>query len=344
MGTSAVEGAAVWSGMGVSVLSSGMGASNSGEDFSIVFRSSPELFVVRDPPEFMPPPGKELTELQAVEGFFSSLLARHRPSQPGAFAGVQASSQALQSRSYAELKRAGITAYFPVISKQKWADKAKFMARLRLVEAAVTKGLLGIENHVKLDDEVQYVRRTQCLDSRLVPGEKILTIQQQVARNHTSQVAGRVTGKNIKGRGKAGASKYGKDAYYVEFNDKFFFNEADSEAYYGLRSKAPRPLRWAEGYGAYYIEKWNVMPTERFFRFIMTRSDALLADVETAPYLIAQMRTLLHSSGFMSSANGSSATGSGVGPLGRFSQGTMSSHLKNKQSVSAGASNVGKSR
>ena len=69
------------------------------------------------------------------------------------------------------------------------------MARVRLVEAAISKGLLGIENHVKLDEEPQYVKRTQCLDSRLVPGEKVLTVAQQVARNQTSQ-SGKGKGKD----------------------------------------------------------------------------------------------------------------------------------------------------
>ena len=75
------------------------------------------------------------------------------------------------------------------------------------------------------------------------------------------------------------------------------------------------------------------MPTERFFRYVMMRSDALLMDQEIAPYLVAQMRSLLHSSGYMSSGTGAS----NGGVMGRFSQGTVSSHMKNKPTVAASA-------
>ena len=129
----------------------------------------------------------------------------------------------------------------PVISSKKWSDKKKFLNMLKVIE----------DQSVKV--EGKYV--TECYTKK---GEG--KICSRVWRNFDTERYSGTT--NINYRGLAPCRI---EIGYVPVGNKEFREYENGKSI----------ICWPEGYGEHYIGKHNVMPTEKFFNYVINKYEEI---------------------------------------------------------------------
>jgi methionine aminopeptidase len=113
--------------------------------------------------------------------------------------------------------------YFPIISKQKWKDKNKFVNMVKLIEQNIE------DEHENKPEKLKY------------KGNYVKSYR--------------------------GVSNSRIDDSYVG-NSEYFFKLADTKKKSKSKSES-KYMIWPSRYVEHYIEKYNVMPTKRFYNFII---------------------------------------------------------------------------
>ena len=125
----------------------------------------------------------------------------------------------------------------PVISSKKWSDKNKFLNMLKVIEDQSVKA------------EGKYV--TECYTKK---GEG--KICSRVWRNFDTERYSGTTNINYRG-----LSPCRIEIRYVPVGNKEFREYENGKSI----------ICWPEGYGEHYIGKHNVMPTEKFFNYVINK-------------------------------------------------------------------------
>jgi hypothetical protein len=129
----------------------------------------------------------------------------------------------------------------PVISSKKWSDKNKFLNMLKVIEDQSVKA------------EGKYV--TECYTKK---GEG--KICSRVWRNFDTERYSGTTNINYRG-----LSPCRIEIRYVPVGNKEFREYENGKSI----------ICWPEGYGEHYIGKHNVMPTEKFFNYVINKYEEI---------------------------------------------------------------------
>lgn len=165
--------------------------------------------------------------------------------------------------------------YHPKVCDHCWNEIPGFLERVELVEQFI----------LRVQEDVESVRRTCRLEARSqTPKEpegkidiqdaiqevdgQIDAFQERLGIKFTSfhgLAPSRLYGQTMKNTGELASEYVGAG----EYQDRFVLSNSNDE----IDPNGGEIMKWPEGYVQHYIRDGNVMPTERFFYYIQSRSD-----------------------------------------------------------------------